>query len=107
MKDFITLHLSDGNAFVRCDARIVRGGKKRRVQIETRNALCRGRYWNHENLVVQEYSRRDDLWTRSKSSVIQEAVQQSQRFRRDKFTANFLPGQVVFFQEQYLCPRAG
>jgi len=103
MKDFIMLHLSNGNTFAPCCARILRCGKKRRVQIETRNALCCRRDWKGENFIIQVYSRRDDAGTRLKPSVLQEAVQESQRFRRDEFTANFLPGKMVFFQEQHFC----
>ena len=103
MENVFTPHFVHGDTFATCCARILRCPKKRRVQIETRNALCCRRNRKDENFIIQVYSRRDDAGTRLKPSVLQEAVQQSQRFRRDEFTANFLPGKMVFFQEQHFC----
>ena len=92
---------------MRCYARILCRGKKRWVKIETRNAL-RGRSdGKHEGLIIQKYSRGNDLWTRLKPSVFKKTMQQSQRLRRDKFTADFLPGKAVFFQQQHLVRLLG
>src|SRR5215467_15923335 len=91
----------DGCAFARSSSCALGRFKQSRIEFKAWNAL---RLWHHrqaEAFAIDKNARRINRRVRPELLFTEQAIEQRQRLRRDKFAADFLAREKVFFQQKH------